>query len=81
MSADLHDLKRLKVSAETRAWLTAEAHRTGRSQHEIARDALHELALEKIHAAKVLLSLSPSEGRTGDGRAHAGDGRGRGGKR
>lgn len=68
MSADLCDLKRLKITAETRAWLHAEAARTGRSQQEIARDALHDLALEKIHAAKVLVALAPAEGRAGDGR-------------
>lgn len=66
MSADLDDLKRLKVTAETRAWLQAEAHTTGRSKQEIARDALHEIALAKIRAAKVLASLAPDEGHNGD---------------
>lgn len=71
MAAELGDLKRLKISAETRAWLMSEAHRTGRSQQEIARDALHAIALEKIEAAKVLVAMAPGSG-------HAGDGRGRG---
>jgi hypothetical protein len=66
MSADLGDLKRLKITAETRAWLQAEAHSTGRSQQEIARDMLHNVALEKIRAAKVLVGLAPAEGHIGD---------------
>lgn len=74
MSADLGDLKRLKITAETRAWLAAEAHSTGRSQQEIARDALHEIATRRIHAARVLVSMSPSEG-------HGGDDQGRGDSR
>lgn len=40
MSADLADLKRLKVTAETRAWLAATSRSTGKSQQEIARDAV-----------------------------------------
>lgn len=87
MAADLGDLKRLKISAETRAWLQAEAHTTGKSQQEIARDQLHAIALEKIRAAKVLTSLAPSERRNGDAGAkdgdttgHSGDGRGRQGR-
>lgn len=39
MSADLADLKRLKVTAETRAWLAATSRSTGKSQQEIARAA------------------------------------------
>jgi hypothetical protein len=70
MAADLGDLKRLKITAETRAWLQAEAHTTGKSHQEIARDQLHAIALEKIQAAKVLVSLSPTE-------AHSRDGQGR----
>lgn len=61
MSADLADLKRLKVTAETRAWLTAAARISGKSQQEIARDALHSLAVKEIHAAKVLVRLAPDE--------------------
>lgn len=68
MAADLNDLKRLKVTAEARAWLQAESHTTGRSMQEIARDALHEIALQKIQAAKVLAALAPAEALSGDSR-------------
>lgn len=66
MAADLDDLKRLKVTAETSAWLQAKAHTTGRSKQEIARDALHEIALAEIRAAKVLASLAPPEAHSRD---------------
>lgn len=81
MSADLCDFKRLKLTEKTRAWLTSESHRTGRSPQEIARDALHDIALEKIHAAKVLMSLVPDEGRAGDTEGHGRDNQGRRGPR
>ncbi len=61
MSADLADLKRLKVTEETRAWLAATSRSTGKSQQEIARDALHSLAVREIHAAKVLVRMAPDE--------------------
>lgn len=77
MSAELDDLKRLKITAETRAWLQAESHTTGRSKQEIARDALHEIALAKIRAAKVLASLAPAEGRAGDAQGLSRDNEGR----
>jgi hypothetical protein len=77
VSADLRDLKRLKISDQTRAWLTAEAHRTGRSKQEIARDALHEIALEKIHAAKVLMAMVADEAPVGDIGDHSRDSQGR----
>lgn len=77
MAADLDDLKRLKVTAETRAWLQAKALSTGRSKQEIARDALHEIALAEIRAARVLANLAPAEGRAGDAQGHSGDGGGR----
>lgn len=62
MAHGLEDLRRLKITAETRAWLQAESHTSERSMQEIARDALHEIALEKIRAAKVLSSLAPAQG-------------------
>lgn len=73
MAADLKDLKRLKISRETAAWLDAESHSTGRKKHEIARAALHEIAVEKIHAAKVLVAMSPDEARAGDRQDHTRD--------
>jgi hypothetical protein len=79
MAAELGDLKRLKISAETRAWLQAEAHTTGRSQQEIARDVLHDVALQKIHAARVLASLAPADAHAGATRGHPGTHRGQAG--
>lgn len=61
MSADLIDF-RGKITAETYAWLDAESRTTGRPKQEILRDAIHQIALEKIHAAKVLTALAPAEG-------------------
>lgn len=71
MAADLDDLKRLKVTAETRAWLHAKSLSTGRTKQEIARDALHEIALAEIRAARVLANLAPIEGHAGDARGHS----------
>lgn len=70
MSLDHADLKRLKITAETRAWLTAESSRTGHSAQEIARQVLHDIALAKIEEARMLLALSPGSGHSGDGRGH-----------
>ena len=61
MSLDLLELKRLRITAETAAWLKAESMSTGRSQQEIAREELDRIAREKIHAA-----LVPAEGPSGD---------------
>ncbi|MFO1465839.1 MAG: hypothetical protein U1F35_05270 [Steroidobacteraceae bacterium] len=74
---DLKDLKRLKLTPETRAWLTAEAHITGRTPQEIAREVLHAKAMERIHAAKVITALAAGEGLAGDGAGHLRDTRGR----
>jgi len=71
MSLDLFDLKRLKISRETRAWLQSEAQGTGESQQDIARTALHEIALRKIRQATVLARLAEAEGHDGDRRGHS----------
>jgi predicted DNA-binding protein len=67
MSLDLVDLKRLKITPETAAWLEAESRTSGRTKQEILREAMHQLAIEKIHAAKVLSALAPAEGISRDG--------------
>lgn len=77
MSCDLADLKRLKITAETRAWLAAEAHVSGRSAQDVARDVLHAKAVEKVHAAKVITAMAAGEVHIRDGRAHIRDTRGR----
>lgn len=71
MSEDLADIKRLKVTRETRAWLQAEARETGRSYQDIARDVLHEKALGEIRKAKILTSLADAEGHSGDRRGQS----------
>jgi hypothetical protein len=77
MSLDLEDLKRLKITAETRTWLTAESHITGRSAQEIARDVLHAKAMDRIHAAKVLIEIASGEAFIRDGRVNIGAEQGR----
>ena len=77
MSDQLFDLKRLKITRETRAWLQGIAHASGRNQQEIARDALHERALAELDKAKVLHNLDPREGLFRDIEGQAGDRRGR----
>lgn len=81
MAADLDDLKRLRITPETRAWLQAKAHTTGRSKQEIARDALHEIAVAEIRAAKVLASLAPAEAHVVTAEGNRRDSRGQGGRR
>jgi len=81
MAADLDDLKRLKVTEETKAWLHAKSLSTGRRMQEIARDALHEIAVAEIRAARILANLAPAEARAGDDRGLARDNQGRGGRR
>ena len=67
MSLDLIDF-RGKITAETNAWLEAEARTSGKPKQEILRDAVHEIALAKIHAAKLLTALAPAEGISGASR-------------
>jgi hypothetical protein len=66
MSLDLKDLKRLKITAETIAWLESESLTTGRTKQEILRDAMHEIAVAKIRAARLLATLAPAEAISGD---------------
>lgn len=66
MSLDLADLKRLKITKDTVSWLRGKCAATGRSHQEIARDALHSVAVQEIHEAKILASFALSEGHVGD---------------
>jgi hypothetical protein len=77
VSLDLVDLKRLKITPRTRAWLQSEAIRSGKSQQDVARDFLDSVAADHIHAATVLMALAPSEGHSGATQGHAGYKRGR----
>jgi ATP phosphoribosyltransferase regulatory subunit HisZ len=65
------DLKRLRISKATRAWLQAEATTTNLSQQEIVRAVLHEIALKKIRAAKVLAALATDAGHERDDEGHS----------
>lgn len=80
MSLPLRDIGKPKITAETDAWLTMQARRTGRSKHELLRDALHEMAVREIHSAKLLLALADGEGLTGERRGRAGEDGGSAGK-
>lgn len=66
MSLDLVDLKRLKITRETAAWLESESRETGQSKQEILRDEMHKIALAAKRKARLLLALSPDEGNSGD---------------
>lgn len=70
MSLDLDDLKRLKITKETMAYLESESRETGRTKQEVLRDAMHEIAIVAIRKAKLLLALSPREGNSGDTEGH-----------
>ncbi len=61
MALELIDF-RGKITKETDAMLEAEFRTSGKSKQETLRDLMHELALKKIHAAKVLTRLAPEEG-------------------
>lgn len=66
MSLDLKDLKRVKLTAETLAWLESEARDSNRSKQEILRDEMHAIAVAAKRKARLLLALSPDEGNSGD---------------
>jgi hypothetical protein len=70
MSLDLKDLKRVKLTTETLAWLESESRESSRSKQEILRDEMHKIAIAAKRKARLLLSLSPDEGGFGDGRGH-----------
>ena len=73
MSAELHDL-RTKITDEAWCWLSAVARVTGREISEIARDILHEKALQQIQVASVTHNLLLAQG----ARGIVGDQQGRG---
>lgn len=77
MSHDLFDLKRLKVTDTTRRYLSAKAHRTGKSQQEIAREILHEKALAEFEDARFMRAFDSSEGQGGAVEGSVRDARGR----
>jgi hypothetical protein len=64
MSIELIDF-RGKITPETHAVLEALSRTTGKDRAEIARDWLHEKAVEQIHAATVLQGLLRAQGLSG----------------
>ncbi len=63
----LEDLKRLKITNATRAWLAAEARLSRRTLQQVAREELHRIAVTRIHAARIVVSMAPREDHMGDG--------------
>lgn len=66
MALELIDF-RGKITHETKALLDARARLTGKSEQEILRDYMHEIALREIHAAKLLTARAAGEGIGGAG--------------
>ena len=66
MSLELDDLKRLKITKETMAYLEAEGRFSGRSKQEVLRDEMHKIAIAAMRKAKLLMALAPREGSSGD---------------
>lgn len=66
MSLDLDDLKRLRVTKETMAYLESEARESGRTKQEVLRDEMHKIALIALRKAKLLLALAPGEAHSRD---------------
>lgn len=68
MSKATFDIKRLKLTAETDAWLEREcALHPEKSAQEIVRDRLHAMALKEIQGANVLVGICARRGIRGDG--------------
>jgi hypothetical protein len=72
MSLPLDDLKRLKITNETMAYLESEARESGRTKQEVLRDEMHKIAIVAVRKAKLLLALAPSEGHDGDSQGQSG---------
>lgn len=64
MSQELKDF-RGKITIEADCVIEAEARSTGRDKAEIVREWLHEKAMGRIHAAKLLDNLLRAEGEPG----------------
>lgn len=71
MGVELKDF-RGRLTVEGDCALDAEARATGRDKSEIVRDLVHEWAMRRIHAAKVLDRLLIAEGSGGIAEGRAG---------
>jgi len=65
VSLDLHDMGRLKVTAQTNAWLEAKHRLTGEEKSAIAREHLHRAAMQDIEVIRLADQLLRSEGLPG----------------
>lgn len=71
MKADF-DIKRLKLTEATQAWLEAEvAKHPEKTPQEIVRDRLHSFALREIRSATVLSGIAARRGIRGDEEGHS----------
>jgi hypothetical protein len=64
MALELRDF-RGKITDETYLALQADSRAFERDMADIAREVLHEWAVKKLHAAKVLYSLARDQGLIG----------------
>lgn len=68
MGKATYQVKQLKLTEATEAWLEAEcAKHPEKTPQQILRDRLHELALNEIHGATVLTGIVARRGIRGDG--------------
>jgi hypothetical protein len=72
MSAELKDF-RGKITVEADCVIEAESRSTGRDKAEIVRDSLHEEAMRRIHAARLLDSMLRAQGEPGIGEGISGN--------
>lgn len=73
MSLPLKDIGKMKVTAETNAWLSARSRITGKAKQEILREAAHQLAVREIHDAKLLIAIARVEELGGEGEGARGE--------
>jgi hypothetical protein len=59
VSLELIDLGKLKVDEVTDAWLRYKSRISGQPIALVVREELHSLAVRDVHAATLLLSLTP----------------------
>lgn len=75
MSKASYQIKQLKLTAATEAWLEAEcAMHPELTPQQILRDCLHTMALKKIQGANVLTGVAARLGIRGDGGGSSGTG-------
>jgi len=71
VSKGTEDLKRLKLTKLGKAWVKSQAHGDKRSEQEVVRDAIHQLALKDFRKARVFVALAPAEDLSGDDEGQA----------